>query len=221
MRRTLALIIASLFINGCSFLNPKIEDSVPSEIMSAADRQSRLLEITDWEMQGRITIKTSTDGANASLVWEQQDDRSVINIFGAFGTGSLRIIQKPGAAVLFRSGEKTLYGENAEELLLWETGLKVPLRNLASWIRGLPGDAIEPQYDAYGRLRSLQYVDEHDNIWAATFERYREVNGYELPVRVSVKGGDYQIKLTTEKWDAEGSEADGSSKRLQIPGKDT
>ena len=221
MRGVLALLFASLSLAGCSFLNPDLDERLPAEKISVEDRQARLLSITSWEMQGRISVKSSRDGANATLIWEQEDEKSEINLFGAFGAGAVRIVQKPGEAVLFRSGEKALYGESAEQLLLWETGLNIPLYNLGSWLRGLPGEGAEPLYDSYGRLRSLRYVDAHDIPWAATFERYREVDGYELPVRVRVEGSDYLIKLTTEKWDAEGSEADGSSRRLQIPGQET
>ncbi len=212
------LMALVLSVSGCNTFDSSIKDSVPTDRLSAEQRQQKLLRITNWGLKGRISVRTSDDGANANLVWEQKDATSEVSIFGAFGLGAVRLVQRPQEAVLYRNGEKPLYGNKAEELLLWETGLKIPLHSLGLWLRGLPGEGREIAYDSYGRLRSLFYRDEFDTLWAATFERYRDVSGIQLPVRIRVEGGDYVIKLRADTWDAEESDAPPNSQRLQIPG---
>ena len=217
MKQLAGIVLLILLTTACSF-RPDPDDSIPSDNLTAIERQEKLQRIDTWGLKGRISVRTPDDGASASLVWDQQKDRSEVSIFGAFGLGAMRLVQKPDDAVLYRNGEKPVYARTAEELLLWETGLKVPLNSMRLWLRGLPGEVEDVSYDSYGRLRSLFYTDEFDTQWAATFERYRDVDGNQLPVRIRVEGGDYVIKLRTESWDVEASEQVPETERLQIPG---
>ncbi len=217
MRNTLAVSIVVLFLTACSAFNPNIKDSVPEDDLSLEQRQEKLRQISDWGLRGRLSFRSGGDGTNASVIWDQQGDNIEVKLFGAFGAGAVRIMQKNNEAALYRSGEKPVFGLNAEELLLWETGLRIPLKSLSSWLRGLPGNGTDTAYDSYGRLRSLHYVDEFDTPWAATFERYRDVDGYQLPVRMRVESPTVVIQLVAEQWDAE-SQRETDSQRLHIPG---
>jgi outer membrane lipoprotein LolB len=213
------VIALATVASGCALLNPDTPDAIPTDGLSAEQRQAELLRITDWRLQGRIALRSGEEGANASLVWTQQGDDTEVRLFGAFGLGAVRLVQGQQDAALYRSGHKPLYGENAEQLLRWETGMRIPLKSLGYWVRGLPGNGEDLSYDSYGRLRSLQYVDDFGAQWAATFERYREVNGHQLPVRVRVEGSDYLIRLTVERWTTEAADsAPADTQRLRIPG---
>ncbi len=214
---TWILVCTSVLLGGCGVFDGNLHDSTPVEKLSAQERQARLQQLVDWGLTGRISVRSSQDGANATLTWEQNGANSEINLYGAFGIGAVRIIQKPDQAILYRSGQKPLYGSSAEQLLLWELGLKIPLRGLSLWLRGLQGEGTDAIYDSYGRLRSLRYTDVSDTHWAATFERYREVHGNQLPVRMRVEGGDITIKLNTQKWNTEVPKKLNTD-RLRIPG---
>ena len=217
MKQFAGLFLLILLTTACSF-RPDPKESIPSDNLTAFERQEKIRRIETWGLKGRISVRTPDDGASASLVWDQQKDRSEVSIFGAFGLGAVRLVQKTDDAVLYRNGEKPVYARTAEELLLWETGLRIPLKSMRLWLRGLPGDGEGVSYDSFGRLRSLFYTDEFDTQWAATFERYRDVDGNQLPVRIRVEGGDYLIKLRTESWDVETREQVPNRERLQIPG---
>ncbi len=216
MRRAGYLLLNILLVSGCGVFDKRPINSVPIDNISILERQERLQQITNWGLKGRISIRSSDDGASASIVWDQQGKMSEIRLFGAFGIGTLRIVQKPGNATLYRGTEKPLYGENAEKLLLWELGLRVPLSSLKEWLRGIEGDSYDATYDSYGRLKSLRYTDANSINWFASFETYRLVNGNHLPVRMTVVGGGVQIKLKTDSWNTE-EPAENKTHRLLIP----
>ncbi len=217
MRRFYFLFCCTLFLEGCGLFEKTPTGSLPIDNLSAEERQSKLQEITHWGLKGKISIRSENDGANASIVWDQEGDDTEVRMFGAFGIGTVRVVQNPGSAILYRSGEKPLHGENAEELLLWEFGLRVPIANLRSWLRGLKGNGYNAVYDSFGRLKSLQYTDVNNINWLASFDIYRLVKGNHLPIQMSVKGGGIDIKVKTDSWLTEEPE-EKEIQRLRIPG---
>lgn len=217
MRIVLAVVL-SLSMTACSTIDRNEKDSIPNDLLTREQRQVDLTGMINWGLRGRISVKSGTKGVNASLVWKQSLQQYEMRLSGSLGFGGIRITQTPDEAVIYQNGDKPLYGLLADELLLWETGLNIPLRSLRFWLKGLPGDGHQVEYDQYGRMRSLLYVDAYDIIWKADFDRYRLVGGRQLPVRIRVEGDGFLIKLTTDQWDVEAPLQQQAPVRFSIPG---
>ncbi len=205
-------------MTACSTFELSGKDSIPDDLLTLEQRQADLNSMVDWGLRGRISVKSGKEGVNASLVWKQLAQQYELRLSGSLGFGGIRITQAPGEAVIFQNGEKPLYGLLADELLLWETGLNIPLRNLPYWLKGLPGGGHQVEFDEFGRMRSLLYLDAYDIVWHAKLERYRSVEGRQLPVRIRVEGGGFLIKLNTDQWDVEAPAKKETPVRFSIPG---
>lgn len=196
MKSFLALLMVAT-LAACSTL-PSVD--APEDSLTRQARIAQLNALQDWTLGGRIGIRSADEGVTASLTWTQQGRASDIRLSGAFGAGASRIEQSPAGAALYLDGQKPLYGDDAESLLYWETGLRVPLRGLSEWLVGLARAEDEAGYDAYGRLSWLSYLDPEGILWKADFVQYTEVDGIQLPLSVTVQGGGFVLSLIVNEW---------------------
>ena len=66
MQRCLLLLLTLLFINGCAHrgsLTP------PQDVV---EHQRQLQAISDWQLTGKLGIRTTDDSGSASVKWVQQ-----------------------------------------------------------------------------------------------------------------------------------------------------
>lgn len=167
---------------------------------SIGDRQRVLAALEVWSATGRIALSSPTEGFSASMDWRQIRTDYDVELTALLGQRALRVTQQGAKAMLEARGRKGVMGVNAEQLLLNELGVRVPLSQMAFWIKGLPGTQAEPGYDEAGRLQQLAYVDADGTQWVADFRRYKRVDDLELPALIDIKGQDYSIRLLIKNW---------------------
>ncbi len=157
-----------------------------------------------WRATGRISLSNSTEGFSAALNWQQARTDFDLTLTAILGQRALHVRQAGGAATLSARGRPTTTGTDAELLITRELGVRVPLQQLAFWVRGLPGNAGDPVYDQAGRLQKLAYTDVDGTRWRAEFLRYQVIDSLELPALISVvgeyAGDDYNIRLSLKDW---------------------
>ncbi|MBD3671734.1 MAG: outer membrane lipoprotein LolB [Gammaproteobacteria bacterium] len=193
MKRLLVLIMTSV-LGACSTPGP-----LPpvSDAGQAWERHSqRMSAIDEWDIEGRIAIRSYDDAVNANLRWQQEGDRYRILLSGPFGQGAVSLRGEPGI-VRLQTNEEDAVADNAETLLYQYTGLLVPIESLKYWIRGLP----EPQQagrqtlDPQGRLAGLQ-----QDRWKVRFRAYNQVDGHQMPVKVFVDNHQLSVRIVIDKW---------------------
>ena len=188
---------------------------------SVADRQRALQSLAAWTAVGRIALSSPTEGFSAAMDWRQVNTDYDVELTALLGQRALRVTQKGPQALLKSPGRAAVTGNNAELLLLNELGVRVPLLQMSSWIKGLPGSQARPEYDDGGRLSSLAYTDEDGTPWVANFKTYQRVNDMDLPARIDISGRDYNIRLLIKRWQVVQSTTQPPSQqspaRLQIP----
>lgn len=188
---------------------------------SIGDRQRVLAALEVWSATGRIALSSPTEGFSAAMDWRQVRTDYDVELTALLGQRALRVTQQGSKAMLEARGRKGVMGANAEQLLLNELGVRVPLSQMAFWIKGLPGTQGKPGYDDAGRLQQLAYVDADGTQWVADFKRYTRVDDLELPALIDIKGQDYSIRLLIKNWKTIPSPSLTPPKqttgRLQIP----
>lgn len=154
-------------------------------------------QITAWELSGAIAAKNKKKGWTAVVNWSQQGpEHYQMHLYGPLGGGSV-IIEKHGALVTFRDGSKKGSSRNADELLQAKTGVRLPVKNLYYWIRGIPapGAVQASQYDANHYLTAFKQAG-----YTITYPSYTLVNGIHLPNKIRLNGNGLLIKLVIKRW---------------------
>ena len=168
----------TLFLAGCSIapIQP-----VENPELAWQERMARLRQVTAWDIQGRLVLRSGKEGGQMSLHWLRDGENDVIDLSGPLGKRLLRLSQNPYGAELRDAEQKIYRAENAQALLFNITGWHIPLAGLHYWILGLPVPGLPERHelDERGRLKSLA-----QSGWEIRFLDYARYNGEELPRRL-------------------------------------
>lgn len=194
MKRLFPLIVL-LTLAACSS-TPQYELPAKDPAAAWARHSARMEQIHDWDIEGRIAIRSYNDAVNANLRWQQHGDHYEINLSGPFGSGAVHLRGAPGVVTLQTDG-KEMVAQDAESLLYRATGLLVPVESLKYWIRGLP----EPDgrgtrmLDPQGRLAQVS-----QDRWKVRFRAYEPVASQQMPVKVFVDNHQLSVRIVIDKW---------------------
>lgn len=169
--------------------NPKNDAAV--KVASKADR------VKSWDLSGAIAAKNGKKAWSASINWMQRGQGSYqIRMFGPLGSGTV-LIEKNGGVVNFRDGPKSASSTNAEQLLLKQTGVRLPVNSLFYWVRGVPapGAVQTATRDANGNLQVLR-----QGGYTIQYGGYTTVGNLVLPSQIRLQGPNVFIKLVIKRW---------------------
>jgi outer membrane lipoprotein LolB len=172
-------------------------------------RQTELRPITNWKIQGRMSMRTAEEGWQASLSWVREGERHRIDIIGPLGRGHLRLTRDDQGAELRDADQHSWHAENPEQLLYRTTGWLVPLDGLNYWILGLPlpDTAASQELDPRGRLKTLS-----QSGWDIRFLEYTRYGELDLPSKLFIKkqgrgtngspadDATLEVRLVIERW---------------------
>lgn len=196
MLRCLLLLMALLLIGGCAHrgsLTP------PQNLV---EHQRQLQAIGDWQLMGKLGIRTAEDSGSASLKWVQQRANYQINLSGPLGQKSMIITGTPEKVRLEQTGEPAQEAKTAEALIKQSAGWILPVAQLAYWVRGVPAPKL--------RISHLQQNDSGllDRLmqggWSISYSNYRDqtLNGAVLPLpgKVTAEYQDVRLVLVIRSW---------------------
>ena len=178
--RGFAVAMASLIVTGCASVAPK-----PTAVESEAQIKWRqhhvqVARVDQWDLSGRIGVRTTDTGASANLRWTFDNGRDQIDLFGPFGGGRIRLAIDPDGARLRDGTGREFFAASASEVLFKATGWHVPLEVLGFWVRGVPAPGEHGmEIDDTGRLTSLSQQG-----WNVTFREYAPHNEVSLPRKI-------------------------------------
>lgn len=145
----------------------------------------QLAAISKWELQGRISIKSGDESAQASISWSQDGDNLVIRLFGSFGLGSHELHSDQDGARLLDSNGKVHHAASIQELMQQRLGWSTPPM-FSHWVRGLPGpgelEQDQAEFDRQGRLRALS-----QSQWHIEYLDYTASDGVTLPAKIRMR----------------------------------
>lgn len=171
-------------------------------------QQQSLQAIDNWQVNGKLGIRTADESGSASLKWGQQQQHYQINLSGPLGQKRMVITGKPGKVILEEAGQKPLTAKNAEALIKKAAGWTLPVTQLAYWIRGVPAPRekiTRLQTNELGLIAQLE-----QGGWVITYSNYRnwQVAGSELamPQKIIAQYHDVRLILAIRDWQMGASE---------------
>ena len=194
--RAALLVAGALSLAACASLQGRAPAGPPDEA-AWARRESRLTALDDWEMSGRVAIAEGKDGASGSLDWKQDGGVLDFDFRGPLGAGAVHI-QGDGDALWIKTsrGDDFVTGD-PERDFADRLHMPLPVLSMRYWMLGLPdpGAAYDKQVDAQGELIRLE-----QRGWQVEYLEYADVQGYTLPVRLTLKRDAVRIKLVMDAW---------------------
>ncbi len=193
MYRSLLALLLLLLVSGCS--------TVPThspQILDWPQREAALQQITAWQLEGRIAIRTTDDSWSGSLWWQQLDDMYELKFSGPFGQGAINL-KGDQKQVVLNSSEGEIVGHNGAEQLMYEQlGWRVPISSLRYWVLGLPDPSKNSsllEFDDFGRIKLLQ-----QGGWSINYRRYQLFQQLDVPGKIAIKNHKLGVKLVIDHW---------------------
>nr|WP_237762239.1 lipoprotein insertase outer membrane protein LolB [Legionella shakespearei] len=189
-------VVSFCLLTACAPPRPAEELPV-NKVVPLEKRKAETATISSFEIKGAMAAKTKSKGWSATMNWVQQGAGSYqIRLMGPLGGGAVAI-NKSGGVVTFKDGPKTASSSNADELLLKQTGIRLPVNNLYYWVRGLPapGGVQSEQHDQFNHLTQLK-----QSGYTINFTKYTSVKGIDLPSMIRLEGNGVMVKVVIKNW---------------------
>ena len=166
--------------------------------MQAQEQRERvLLARTAWSLSGRMAISGPQDSGSGSLEWHQQGETFSFTLHAPVSGKTWTLSGDADHARLTGLREQPLQAADGAELLARELGWRVPVGELAYWVRGLraPGRA-EVAFQQEGLPAEIR-----QHGWIIEFRDYANSGDPRLPRKIFASNGDYKVRLVVRDWD--------------------
>ncbi|HEX5538900.1 MAG TPA: lipoprotein insertase outer membrane protein LolB, partial [Methylophilaceae bacterium] len=140
---------------------------------------------------------TNPRGFSGSMQWQHALAGDQIQLFSPLGGQVAQISTTANGVELITSDGKSYQAADAETLTQQTLGWSLPMRGLADWVVGRPasGAVKDASWDTMGRLTTLQ-----QDGWDIEYADYINIDGHQLPTRISLRSPQLNLKLIVENW---------------------
>jgi len=188
-----------MVLSGCASNRQNTQNSFT--LQSSTERAEQLNKITQWQVNGKIAFIERNKRNSATLNWQvnEKNQSQQLNLTSYLGINVLQLTSNQGKHKLKFDGND-YQGDNLTTLIYSLTGLTLPTKALSYWIKGLafqPSDKME--YDNSNLPLHLNSFYNNQQ-WQITYGNYKQVNGYILPTKLTVKKDNLLIKIAINKW---------------------
>ena len=196
MQRCLLFILSLMLFSGCAHrgaLTP------PQNVL---EHQRQLQAIDEWQLSGKLGIRTQDDSGSTSVKWAQQKASYQINLSGPLGQKSMIITGTPDKVRLEQTGEPAQEAKTAEALIKKNAGWTLPVAQLAYWVRGVPAPKLRITQLQQGENGLIDHLTQGD--WSIQYSNYRDqrFNGVILPLpgKITAEYQDVRLILVIRTW---------------------
>lgn len=181
-------------------------------------REAALRMDASWSLQGRVALANGEDGGSGRIDWQQAGQRYAVSLSAPITRQSWRLSGGAGRVVLEGLEGGPRFGADPARLLLRNTGWRIPVVALASWVRGAPSEALGQarlQFGSDGRLLRIE-----QGGWTIEYRDWRlppkpvtaaatngtstdpvaHGPGVALPHWLQATRGDARVRLVVDEW---------------------
>ncbi len=156
-----------------------------------------LRQLENWELSGKLALRTSEGAESANLTWQQQQRRSMLKLSGPLGSQATNI-DSDGETVEIRRGDQRETWDLSQPVS-GPMGLDLPLRALPYWIKGIPAPGLPVDSMKVALEREvLEHLSQEG--WNIRYEEYDLFQGLMLPTRLQLEREDTRVRLIVREW---------------------
>lgn len=141
-------VSTSLFITGCQ---PFVQS--PAHVSQQVEAENQ------FNLQGKIGVRTPQQSGSAFFTWLQQQQQFDIELSGILGVGKTQISGQPGQVTLNSAKTGIIYAESPEELLEQAIGWQAPITHLVDWVQARPA-TVNAQIQKDPQQRPTQFIED-------------------------------------------------------------
>ncbi len=192
--RHLTLYLLVLLLAGCAGLGPREPTSAGWQAHS-----QQLAGLRHWTASGKLAIRAVEASESASLVWQQQDENTHLELSGPLGVGATTIHSDGRQLDIRRGDEHRTIDISTPDSVVLNTGWDLPLVALTYWLKGLPSPSTNVQDLELDPHTELLQTLQQDG-WEVRYAEYGQFQGFTLPTRLQIQRGDTRVKVVIARW---------------------
>lgn len=192
--RLLTLLLLVTLLAGCAGLAEREPSSAGWKV-----HREQLSALQQWTVHGKLAVRTNDTSESASIVWQQDDQHTQLQLSGPLGMGATTIDSNGQRLDIRQGDEHTALDISTPDAILLNTGWDLPLNALTHWLKGLPAPDTKIQRIEVNTQTELLQSLQQDH-WEIDFQKYGQFQGYILPTRVQIQRGATRVKLVISRW---------------------
>lgn len=200
MRRLFAAAVAALglalLVAGCAPV-PVRTPGTTEQLAAQASRERALSAQRDWALSARFAASDGRRGGSGGLDWRQAGDHYRFSLRAPVTGKTVELRGGPDGAELLGVGHTPRTGIDADSVLHAEFGWRIPVADLAWWVRGLraPGSRAVLTFGADGLPATLD-----QDGWRVEFKDWYAERSPPLPRKVFASRDPFSVRLLIEHW---------------------
>ncbi|BBA84872.1 outer-membrane lipoprotein LolB [endosymbiont of Pachyrhynchus infernalis] len=154
-------------------------------------------EIQQFKINGILTYKNGIKKIFLKFYLDniKSENYSFI-IYNFFGKKIFEFISNNNKLFL-KNGKEIINLDNNKYLI--EENYKILIKNLSSWIIGLPGDSKEFRINKIGRLKEIKHTY-NSKKYIVKYHKYHNSTNPPLPINIEFNQGNDFINLRIKNW---------------------
>ena len=193
-KKRLALSLVLLLLAGCSGLDTR--EPVPD---TWQEHSGHLKLLQQWTARGKMAVRTANASESASLIWQQDDHNTHVQLSGPLGIGATTIHSDGLELEIHQGDERRTIDISNPDAIVTNTGWDMPLQALSYWLKGIPApDAKVQRLELDPKTQLLQSLWQND--WEIRYDRYEQFQGFTLPTRLKIQRGKTRAKVILLNW---------------------
>lgn len=194
--RRLAVVAIAGILAACAAPRPRPSPPDAALLDRQAAREQALAAHAAWTLHGRLGVSDARDSGSGALEWTQDGDTFRFSVHAPVTGKTWVLAGDAHHARLEGLRSAAVEGDDAAALLERELGWRVPLAELADWVRGMRaagparvtfrGDGLPAEIDQAG--------------WTVQYPDYDTRHEPALPRKVFAVSGDRKVRLAISAW---------------------
>lgn len=206
IQRLALVVLGVMILSSCTQMHLKKPTGKTSTTLSKTKlwnkRQAVVAKKAVWNLDSKNTLRYKTDHWNFGIRWLQKAPKQYVMEIKNPVTGGLvaKLSRNNSSVTLLADDGKTYRDSDEERLLFRQAGVKLPVKGMQHWVRGLSSPLYKVDkldLDAKGRPKTLQQAG-----WIINYSKYVNNNYNAMPRKVVITRNkdNVYLKMIVKKW---------------------